>query len=47
MTTEVRNTTETEIEISSGVEAGTGQEKNIQEGRAPAPVTEAGGKENL
>ena len=50
MTAEVRNTTtETETEISSGVEAETGQEKNIQEGSAPvpapAPVREAGGKE--
>ena len=46
MTTEARNTTaETEKETSTGVEAETGQEKNIQEGPAPAPahVTEAGG----
>ena len=52
MTTEVRNTTtEIETEISSGVEAETGQENNIREGSAPvpdpAPVTEAGGNEDL
>lgn len=47
MTTEARNTTKAETDSEISTEAETGRVKNIPEGRAPAPVTEAGVQEYL